>query len=84
MKIKVKFFAFLKEISGSEFIKLEIKNGATLGDLKRMLKERYGSSLNLERGIVFAVNGTVVKKNVKLKEGDEIALLPPVSGGQND
>lgn len=82
MRINVRFFAVLKEMAGADSIRLEMERGSTLADLKEKLKKKYGKSLWLNRSIVFAVNGSVSKEDVQLNEGDEVALLPPVSGGR--
>lgn len=81
MKIRIQFFAILKEITGKEWLIMEMDDGSTLNDLKKMLHEKYGKRFMVEKGIVFAVNGSIVKENVKLNNNDRVALLPPVSGG---
>ncbi len=81
MNIKVQFFAILKERAGAESVQFQMEEGATLNDLKRKLVEKYGNALKLNNSIVFAVNGLVVRDNIKLKHNDKVALLPPVSGG---
>ncbi len=81
VNIKVQFFAVLKERAGAESVQFQMEEGATLNDLKKELRERYGNALKLNSSIVFAVNGVVVQNNIKLKHNDRVALLPPVSGG---
>ena len=43
--------------------------------------ESIGLTLNQQKGLLFAVNGSQCKSDVELQPGDELALLPPVSGG---
>lgn len=81
MKVKVKFFASLKQYTRRDSAEIEIKRGWTTKELIEALKERFGKNFQLERGCAIAVNGIVIKEKVALKDGDEIAFLPPVSGG---
>ncbi len=75
--MRILFFGKLKEITGKREIKTN--NYRTLNELKNFLFEKY---LDLKKETFFiAVNQKIVDKNVKLKDNDEIALLPPISGG---
>ncbi len=75
--MKVLFYGKLKEITGKKEINLEKFN--TLKELREFLFKHYPG---LEKEIFFiAVNQEIVDKNIKLKDSDEVALLPPISGG---
>ncbi|HEY4716947.1 MAG TPA: molybdopterin converting factor subunit 1 [bacterium] len=81
MKIKVKFFAVLREKAGVDSLTIDMDNGTRLTDLKKYLSERFWNKMKIDRGVAVAVNGEVTNKDARLSDGDEIAFLPPVSGG---
>lgn len=77
--IRVKLFANFREIAGAK--ELEV-NAETLGELLEVLKSRYPDFERLYDYAIIMVNGKSISgKDVRLNEGDEVALLPPVSGG---
>jgi len=78
MKVKLLYFAGLKEITRKPEEVVSFK-GETTEDLKNHLKALYPSAADLIEVSRFAVNGRYYEG--KLKEGDEVALIPPVSGG---
>jgi sulfur-carrier protein len=81
MKITVKFFASYRDIAGrSEEIQV-LSEGATISGLLFLLKEKYPKLGSLTDNIIVSVNKKYAREEVVLKEGDEVALLPPVSGG---
>jgi len=81
MKVKVKFFAILRERAGArEFIK-EIEEGSTVADLWAMLKKEYPNLAPMETRLVYAVNQNYVRSDYALSDGDEVVFIPPVSGG---
>jgi len=53
----------------------------TLDDLKEHIASLYPALKPFYKGLAFAVNGDMANKNAILKDGDEVSLLPPVSGG---
>jgi molybdopterin converting factor subunit 1 len=76
--IRVLFFAYLRERCGRE-ARLEVPDGTSIGDLWAILRARHAV---LEDGSVrFALNRVYVDKTHLLHENDELALIPPVSGG---
>ncbi|OGL43496.1 MAG: molybdopterin converting factor subunit 1 [Candidatus Schekmanbacteria bacterium RBG_16_38_10] len=82
MKIKVKFFALISEKIGAREINIEIKDGMTLEILWEELKNSYPVLKNINSSLLFSINHEYASLDSLLKEGDEIALIPPVSGGQ--
>jgi molybdopterin converting factor subunit 1 len=81
VKITVKFFASYRDIAGrSEEIQV-LNEGATVSDLLLFLGEKYPKLGGLTDTIIASVNKKYAREEVVLKEGDEVALLPPVSGG---
>ena len=80
MKITLKYFGVIAEIMGSEIEVLNIKSQSmTIMDLNELIVEK--NNLLKDQHYKFAVNQTMIDENIVLKENDEIALLPPFSGG---
>jgi len=76
MKIAVRLFAGLRELAGTRATDVELPDGATAGDVWPALQ------LGAEPpGILIAVNKAYVERDRVLAAGDEVALIPPVSGG---
>ena len=81
MKIKVKFFAILRERAGASEILKEIPDGSTVGDLWRELQKDY-AKLNVPGiRLLYAVNQNYVGSDHRLSDQDEVVFIPPVSGG---
>jgi molybdopterin synthase sulfur carrier subunit len=74
------FFASLKEKAGLEREELELEEESSITDLLEALKEAH-PVLKGDVKFLIAVNGIRSKSEQKLREGDVVALLPPVSGG---
>jgi MoaE-MoaD fusion protein len=75
MKVRVRLFAILRERAGSESLQLELPDGATVRDAIAAVPVADGVP------VVMAVNREVAADDVVLRPGDELALIPPVSGG---
>jgi molybdopterin synthase catalytic subunit len=84
MHVKVISFGMLKDWLGSEAALIELEEGATIADLMRKLIAEPGRGNRLElqlAGIAVGVNAEYATASRVLCDGDEVALLPPVSGG---
>lgn len=82
--LKVKSFAILREIIGKEQITLQLPRkdeGTTIADLRIRILELYPKILAQRIPIGIAVNAKMVNDNFVINDLDEIALLPPISGG---
>ncbi len=80
--IGVKLFAGLREAAGSGEIEVDLDDGATAEGLIAELRRRPGMERILtDMPIRVAVNRSYVDGDTKLNEGDEVALVPPISGG---
>ena len=78
MRVRILHFGVLRErLGGGEW--LEIADNATVADVLNVYKERF-SGFAWE-SIAVAVNQEYARADVVLTDGDEVALLPPVSGG---
>ncbi len=81
MKVRVKFFALYRELVGLRETDADLPLGATALDLWRLFAERCPQLAPNLPHTRFAVNGQYVDPSVRLKEGDEVVFIPPVSGG---
>ncbi|HUS06140.1 MAG TPA: molybdenum cofactor biosynthesis protein MoaE [Bryobacteraceae bacterium] len=81
MLVKVLFFGQLKDIAGRAEDSLEVPEGSRLQSVFTHYAELYPAMQRLAPSIVFAHNQSFSSADVLLAAGDEIAFLPPVSGG---
>ena len=81
MKVNVLFFASCREITGTREVELEVDEGTTVAHLKEHLLQRYPALAGLSSSLSAAVNAEYSSDAAILSEGDEVAFLPPVSGG---
>ncbi len=82
MRVKVRLFAQYREIAGEDGFALELAPGARVADAVAELKRRF-PGLDLEAGMA-AVNAAFAGPETPLSDGDELAFLPPVSGGEGE
>ncbi len=81
MRIRLRFFASLRERLGrSEEIR-EVPAGATVATVWELLKQEHPELARVERSVAFAVAQEYVDKTHPLQDNDELAFIPPVSGG---
>ena len=80
MKIRVRYFASIREVLRIDEEEIEIKDGATVMDLISELKQRH-EFLSMKEQLLIAVDGSFAQPSTVIKPGDEVALFPPVSGG---
>jgi molybdopterin synthase sulfur carrier subunit len=81
MHVTVRLFARLRDIAGAAELTRDIPPGATIGDLWHELAGEYPELAPYERSISSAVNADYARMTHELRAGDEVAFLPPVSGG---
>ncbi len=81
MRVRVLYFAILKDVFGCEREELELPAGTTVSELLGVLQGRGDSVGKVWGSIAVAVNQEYAVAGVVLNDGDEVALLPPVSGG---
>ena len=81
MKVRVKFFAILRERAGTAEVTQELSDGATVGDLWHGLQKTYPKLDVPGIRLLYAVNQNYVHLDEPLRDGDEVVFLPPVSGG---
>lgn len=83
MTVQVRFFAVLKSLVGKSELSLNIEAGSSFGQILSTLKTDFPAldKIMKEGKIIISVNQDVVKDDYLLKDGDEIAFLPPFAGG---
>lgn len=79
--MKVRFFAQLCDLIGSDALDVDLANGATVSDLLEQIYERFPALRSHDKSILVAAGLEFVDRNYKLKRGDEISIMPPVQGG---
>ncbi|KAL2620679.1 hypothetical protein R1flu_000884 [Riccia fluitans] len=81
VKVKVLLFARARELVGGSEFDLAVKEGATTADCVAELTTRFAALEVMRDSIVVALNFDYVTDPVKVKDGDELAIIPPISGG---
>src|SRR4051812_48466984 len=81
MKVKILLFASFREAAGLSQGTLDVEPEATLGDVWARLAVQYPRLAPHAGTAAFAINGTYAKPGERVHDGDEVAFLPPVSGG---
>ena len=80
--LNIKLFGILRENLKSNNLIISIHgNSISLKDLGKYLKELYPSLYMNEINFVFAVNKVICNENINVTSSDEIAIIPPISGG---
>ncbi len=79
ISVHVRLFASYREAAGTARLETPLPTGARVGELLELLAQRI-PALKAAKGMI-AVNQTYVGTDVELHEGDEVAFIPPVSGG---
>ncbi|ABG05469.1 molybdopterin converting factor, subunit 1 [Rubrobacter xylanophilus DSM 9941] len=80
-KVRVLFFGAAADRAGAREVELPAEEGATLGELWASLSRRHPGLSPMRESLAFAVNGEYASEERPVRPGDEVAVLPPVSGG---
>lgn len=81
MRVTVRLFARLREAAGVSECDCDVRPGAVVADVWRALSSRYPSLEPFAGSVTCAINAEFAKPAAEVREGDEVAFLPPVSGG---
>lgn len=84
MNIRVLFFGLTHDLTGMGEEQLELPEGGRLEDLWQRYETRFPRLAEMSESLVAAVNQEVADRSHRLRDGDEVAFLPPVSGGSSD
>ena len=83
MTCRVLLFARLRDLAGAGELTVEVPPGSRVGDLRRHLAAAFPALAGLLPSCAVALDDQYVGDATPLPEGAEVALLPPVSGGQD-
>ena len=83
MDIKVNFFALYRERAGRDHLSLDLHPGSTVSNLVEEIRRLFPDLAPASVNMVVAVNAEYAQPDIVLYDGDDIALIPPVSGGDN-
>lgn len=81
MTVRVRFFASVRERLRREQAEVELSDGASVADLWGALCRSYPTLTEVGASMSFAVNQEYVARDHPLADRDEVAVIPPVSGG---
>ena len=81
MHVTIRLFARLRELAGGPELTRELPDGATASDAWQALAVEFPALADYTRIVSCAVNEEYARLTATLKDGDEVAFLPPVSGG---
>ena len=81
MELVVRFFALYRERAGTNTHRLELPEGATVADLTGEVRRLFPRLAPPDVQIVVAVNADYAEAETVLQDGDDVCLIPPVSGG---
>ena len=81
MKVRVQFYAHLREVTGIHEMELELPRGATVRELLEKIYAQKPALRAHDKSLLIGAGLEFVDRNYKLNPGEEIAIMPPVQGG---
>ncbi|HSG00086.1 MAG TPA: molybdopterin converting factor subunit 1 [Vicinamibacterales bacterium] len=81
MRVNVQLFARLRDLANQQALACEVPAGASVADVWQAVVARHPALEPFGRSISCAVNEDFARMTTRVNEGDEVAFLPPVSGG---
>ena len=81
MRIELLFFASARDLSGATEAIVELPDGADIAALVRQVVSQYADLASVAASARFARNEEFVSQDTPLQDGDQVAWLPPMSGG---
>ncbi len=79
--IEVLLFGAAADRAGTRKVQLDLERSTTLREVWPLLADRYPELSSMRDTLAFAVNGEYARMDGRVEPGDEVAVLPPVSGG---
>ena len=79
--IKVLFFGAAADRAGTRETELDVRDSVTLAEIWPLIVEQHADLAPMRDTLAFAVNGEYARPHDAVSPGDEVAVLPPVSGG---
>ena len=81
MRVKVRVFARLRELAGRSDWECDVPANASIGDVWRVAARDHQALAPFGDVVSFALNASFASRQTRVEDGDEVAFLPPVSGG---
>ena len=81
MRVTIRLFGRLHDLAGASVLERDIEAPATTADVWQALVAETPAIAPYARAVSVAVNADFARMTTSLEEGDEVAFLPPVSGG---
>jgi molybdopterin synthase catalytic subunit len=81
MKVRLLYFAVLRDIAGRSEELIDMPEGTRAHELWNRLRSRHDQLARYDKPPLTAVNQAYVPADQILREGDEVAFIPPVAGG---
>ncbi|MEO8035166.1 MAG: molybdopterin converting factor subunit 1 [Acidobacteriota bacterium] len=81
MKVRLLFFAVLRDITGQIESDLTVADGTRAADVWEILRQRYTQLAGYTQPPMIAINEEYARADSLLREGDQLAFIPPVAGG---
>lgn len=81
LKVKALMFARARELAGTSELELLVPEGSTTAECVEELTAKFPILESIRECVVVALNYNYITDPVKVKDGDELALIPPISGG---
>lgn len=81
MEVKVLFFASCRDLVGTHEVLISLPERARVTDLLARLAQEHPRLREMEASLMISVNQAYVDRTRRLGDGDEVAFIPPVSGG---
>lgn len=81
MEVQVRLFALARELAGTDRLRVELPERATVAELRRRLAERCPALGPIVHRLLIAIDSEYATDEQRIEPGREVACLPPVSGG---
>jgi len=81
MNVRVRLFAAVREAAGCESVEVDVREDATIGEVRRRLAERLPAVAELIRRAMFTVGTQYAADDQEVAPNADVACIPPVSGG---
>ena len=83
MRVRIKLFAAHRQLLGKRELELEVAEGATISQVWQTLQAQEPRLAHLSGTLVAALNQEYAPLDRRVADGDEVAFIPPVSGGEH-
>ena len=84
MKVTVQFFSFLRQLTGTQELPVELPAQATVADLLGDLYRQHPRLREAEKTTLVAIGVEFARRDDRLKDGDVVSLMPPLQGGADN